>query len=196
MMKVLQSWQFMLAFVLIFSAAMVGMVIYGVTQHSEPGLFAEPWERSAMPLEVCARGYVSGYDELARERTQDAIGVMNERLAFEAFYLTSAPTHAAECDVVIVINAPIEPGWLDPGGDALVEPGLCNVRTAGTGTLEMTHLVLQHELGHCLGLAHDDWVGSIMRRTQVETPLNEFPPRITDSDRELLRDRYAPDPVR
>ena len=49
-------------------------------------------------------------------------------------------------------------------------------------------------LTYCLGLAHDDFKSSIMRRTQSSssTPMGAWPPRITDHDRDLLRERYAP----
>ena len=69
----------------------------------------------------------------------------------------------------------------------------CLVTTNNTGTVDMLDLVLQHELGHCLGLAHDDYTESIMyggagRALRVTSG---FPPHISDSDRELLRHQFV-----
>lgn len=59
--------------------------------------------------------------------------------------------------------------------------------------------VLRHELGHALGLAHDDLDSSIMRRSQgrsvsigSEEQSLRASPSLTSEDRELLRNRFCP----
>jgi hypothetical protein len=172
-------------------AAIAG-VIYGVTTHTEPGIDprAIAWDRDRFPLAICPDTYVDGDRSEAILATQAALEVTNDRLDFEALALSLG---AGRCDITVTIGVPAEPGWMDPGGDATWTHGpLCAIRTSNTGTTEILGLVLQHEIGHCLGLAHDDWEGSIMRRVQTETPDRSFPPRITDTDRETLRALYAP----
>jgi len=67
------------------------------------------------------------------------------------------------------------------------------VSVCEVGVAEERSLVLQHELGHVLGLAHDPGNGvSIMQPTLHATPDGEFPPRIDDHDRKLLRELYGP----
>ena len=56
----------------------------------------------------------------------------------------------------------------------------------------MLKLVLYHEFGHCLGLAHDDYPKSIMYPTMTPIPDGIQPPWFSDYDRRLLRDLYAP----
>lgn len=74
--------------------------------------------------------------------------------------------------------------WTTPVGTS------CEVRTSNTGTGELRHLVLYHEIGHCLGLAHDDFNSSIMRARQRPTPTGSFPPSLTNHDRDLMRRLY------
>jgi len=66
--------------------------------------------------------------------------------------------------------------------------GVATHREAG----ELLNLTIHHELGHCLGLAHDDFEQSIMRREQSPTPWGQLPPWISDDDRALVRSLYAP----
>lgn len=179
---------------IVLALAAIAGVIFGVLTHEEPGIDprAVPWPRDRFPLTVCASSYLdTSEDHLeAFSAVDEAVEVTNERLGFHALESSRGD---ASCEIRVTVGVPAEPGWMDPGGDASFGHGpSCDIRTSNTGTSEILHLVLQHELGHCLGLAHDDWEGSIMRRVQTETPDREFPPRITDTDRETLRALYAP----
>ena len=168
-------------------------VIYGVTTHTEPGFMARTpgWERDDFPLDVCVYTYTSEVAQgpaSAEDATnaEHVFELINDRLGFAAYHIRTTGT----CQVVLIYGVPAEDGWQDPGGSAEIHDLFCDVVISNvTGELET--LSVYHELGHCLGLAHDDFESSIMRRTQRETPTGSFPPWITDSDRELLRRTYA-----
>jgi len=151
------------------------------------------WAEGEEPLAVCSSAYI-GDSAGARKMTSDAIGTINQRLGFKLY--TAADV---DCDVTVVVGAPVDVGtpWSDPGGHADYDPSVtsgvrCRVVTANTGTDELLFYTLEHELGHCVGLAHDDWDGSIMRRVQRSRTDGEFPPWISDHDRALLRETYLP----
>jgi hypothetical protein len=188
-MEFLRSWKFMAIIFGVLAVVAIAGVIFGVTTHTEPGLDArEPWSHT--PLRVCPGGYLpSEYDARTADRVSAAVSITNTRLGFEMLQIAEA-----FCDITVMVDGAVDVGGdgMEPGGDATFYEGRCEIRTGATGTLELTGLVIQHELGHCMGLEHDSWVGSIMRPVQVPTPLGEFPPHITDFDRELLRGLYGP----
>jgi hypothetical protein len=68
----------------------------------------------------------------------------------------------------------------------------CEMQTMNVsgGASDLEWLVVYHGLGHCMGLAHDDYDQSIMRPTQAATLDRQLPPWISDWDRELLRGKY------
>lgn len=176
-------------FVILLALAAIAGVIYGVTTHTEPGLDprAITWPRDRFPLRVCSSSYAGDFD--AAPIVATALDVTNDRLGFEVL----ASSREDACDVLVILGVPAEEGWMDPGGDAHFGHGpTCTIRTSNTGTTEIRGLVIQHEIGHCLGLDHDDFEGSIMRRVQTSTPDRTFAPRITDTDRDTLRELYAP----
>lgn len=204
------------AIVLIFLAAIAG-VIYGVVTHREPGLMgacwvgdrvasyevdgadecaALEWPRGAFPLRVGVR-----FDEVghpgALEAVAGAVDRINTRLGFAALLVDPEAGCSGEHQVCIEVGVAYERGFMDDHGTARHRQVLggamrCEATTANTGTDELLAMVLEHELGHCLGLAHDDFGASIMRPVQTSAPMGEFPPWITDDDRALLRSRYAP----
>lgn len=193
-MKFIKSWKFM-AIVLgvLFACAIVGVIV-GVATHTEAGLMpnAPRWEQGDFPLTICAVQYSTGsLDTDGREAVADAADAINSRLGLWVYEVND---DGAGCEVMISLGVPQEPGWMDAGGDFRLlssDNGLrCEVRTSNVRG-ELQGLVLQHELGHCLGLAHDDFELSIMRPVQTVTPDRHIPPWITDSDRELLRQLYS-----
>lgn len=193
-MEFIKSWKFMAIIFAVLCVVSIAGVIYGVTTHTEPGLMdtTPGWTPSDFPLEVCVYTYTSESPQSAASaedlgNAHHVFDTINDRLGFPAYR-----AHVrGGCDVMLVYGAPAEAGWQDPGGSAEISDHFCDVVISNVHG-ELQTLAVEHELGHCLGLDHDDWEGSIMRRTQSETPDRAFPPRITDSDRELLRELYGP----
>lgn len=204
-----KSWQFMLGFFILLTVASSVLLVWGLTHDDEPGLMptAPQWERRQFPLRV----YVNGNEADAAETRDDralaasVIHIVNSRLGFEAFRLL-AEHDGHEFDVFIIPHeggrdegCPPEGGqtrfgYVAPSGEypegdgASVTIALCNVPLA-----ELRTLALEHEFGHTLGLAHDpDNEQSIMQPVLHETRTGDFPPHISDHDRALLRDLYAP----
>lgn len=157
---------------------------------AEPGFMAvrPDFRASDVPITVCAAAYAGGSIGAVKQ-VSSAIGTTDQRLGFKLFVLAES-----NCDVQFTIGVPVEAGWRDPGGDAVFgtqATGLrCRATTSNVPSIEILGYVIQHELGHCAGLDHDDWDGSIMRRTQRIRGDTEFPPWISDSDRALLRSTY------
>ena len=120
------------------------------------------------------------------------------RQAKDSMLRMVAPTDSA--DITVIMGAPAEVGTDEPGGDyELRDTGggvyeRCNVRTMNVsgGASNLEWLSIYHELGHCMGLTHDDFTLSIMYPEQRPTPDRTIPPWITDWDRELLRGKYGP----
>lgn len=194
-MSFLKSWKFAVGVFVVLTVLAVAGVIYGVATHTEPGVMADAPRWDHMPLRVTVVAYAPGASAVEANRAvTDAQDVLNQRLGFAAFVARDARD---EYDVQVTLGIPAEPGWVEPGGNAWFSTNgyshpVCVVSTSNTGTAELEQLTLQHELGHCLGLAHDDYAQSIMRRVQVPTPARELPPWISDSDKSLLVRLYGP----
>jgi hypothetical protein len=177
---------------LVLVGAVAGLV-YGIATHTEPGLMETTpgFGRDDSPIAVCADSYADD-DAAARAATLAAAQTVNDRLGFAAYRFVDSYNDTG-CRVHVTVGVPTEAGWRDPGGDATFSNGgrACDVTTSNVPTDDYLSLVLQHELGHCLGLAHDCWNGSVMCGGECCTlepaPAGAFPPRIDDFDRELLR---------
>lgn len=148
------------------------------------------WAPEDFPLGVCAMDDRSpDGDRAARVSVAPVVARVNQRLGFHALTLDARP--GSGCQVIVALGVAAEPGWVDPGGSAEFRPDarLCSISVSNVhGELEF--LTIHHELGHCLGLAHDDFERSIMFPTQSETPARMLPPWISDVDREAIRERY------
>lgn len=194
-MNFLKSRAFLMILGTVLLFAVGALLIYGISSRTEVGMMPETpdWHRSDFPLKVCAHPYADsmGYAENsaaisdATAAARFAVNVTNTRLGFRAFSLGTSCE-----DVDITVGVPAEHGWLEPGGDAVITSKHCSVQTANVHG-ELRDLVLQHELGHCLGLGHDSYEQSIMRKVQIAPAAGELPPWISDSDRALLRTTYS-----
>jgi len=133
---------------------------------------------------------------------QDAVPDLLERMNHRAGVALFEYTTHRDADVMVLVGEPVLVGGSTgvdgegSGGDAFHtrRPDgsmQCQARTANTGSVELWWLVAEHELWHCLGLAHDRPQTSIMRERQVPTPDRAFPPRLSDQDVERVRDRYG-----
>lgn len=215
------NWIMLTVIAAIFIAAAV-LLIVGLLTHREAGLMGVCWgadgtvERyldaptddcpavrwDGLPLRVKAMSNNPSPPDDPERAARRAIETINERLGFELLrYEEDGLDHCMEAHAVCIrIGEPRQPRWMETAGDTMHfrgsgdgEPLYCEVRTSNTGTIELLDLVLEHEIYHCLGLAHDDFDSSIMRSTPMaHVPDGQFPPRLTDSDRDLLRALYAP----
>lgn len=177
------------------------LIVYGIATHSEPGLHPDlpRWERSQFPLRILGSTYSAEGARPMRHRGLVVDSVMrdvNAQLGFEAFTWAD---DGMNYQVEIVLGVPRDATWADAGGDAIVvsrqgRAERCHVRTSNTGTDAMLGLVLAHELGHCLGLDHDDYDASIMRPVQRQVVDLAALPRFSDFDTGLIRSRYGPRP--
>lgn len=181
--------------VTIFVVALVVLIV-ALVVNTEAGELHEGRRWRQVPVPVVCAGYVPERSEDC-SHVSSAIERINRRLGFDAFDDQGQQEELPEGPVVtVVLGAPAEPGWSDPGGVATIRFNddwllSCDVRTTNTGSRELLDMTIEHELGHCLNLAHDESNTSIMRRVQRPARMGEYPPRISDHDRALLREIYV-----
>lgn len=197
----------------------LGLLIFAVITHEEPGLIRvcmdsqdrynpecpefSGWSTDDVPLIVGVTSSNPYPPADPDEAVTSVVQTINTRLGFMLLVVEEGgclPDH----DICVDVGVAHEPGFMDAHGDAQhlqTSEGLrCNARTSNTGTSELLYLVLQHELGHCIGLAHDGFTLSIMcgddpydGRGDCALPMSYegFPPYITDDDRKTLRVLYG-----
>lgn len=131
---------------------------------------------------------------------RSAIDAVNGRLGFDALefdpeWEADDPTCYDQHAICVRMNVAHDATWMEHAGTARHswnQVGFgCSVTTSNTGTSDLTHDVLRHELLHCLGLAHDiEDDGSIMFPIQRHRRSLANAARIRDRDRDELRRQY------
>ena len=187
-----------------FTVLVLGLIVYGVLTHEEPGLKnpEAAYPKTAFPLSVSGESYTAeGTIPLTSDHKsamKSAIEDVNSRLDFTVLKMVKPSEKLA--DWTVTIGVPHDDTWEGPGGNYVLsgdsrtkEWSSCTIQTSNTGTRALLYLTLYHEFGHCLGLDDDEQSAvSIMRPVQVEIPSGAFPPWITDHDKKVLRGLYAP----
>jgi len=191
--------------------------VEGGLEEENRGSCAEPeelvWPKERLPLTVSA-GPPDGakWSQAMDDATKAAIDHINGQLGYTHFRIADFspgdPLDRPHADIEVVFGAPFETGKGTTRADRAAasctltgrhDPNLRDdmralIRLRDTNSVQLTHRILVHELGHCgLGLAHDPFKASIMYplRAADEGEHLEFL-RFTDTDREALRARYAP----
>lgn len=197
----------------VLTVAALGFIVAGVVTHTEAGLLTAcdhpstrldygancydvTWERDQFPLQVHATTTNPFPPSDPADATRSVISLLNSRLGFTALQWTDDP---ATADIAVTIGVAQEVGlWMADangatshirGGDRTLS---CEISTWNTGTVELLDKVLTHEMGHALGLAHDDFPDSAMYYTVIPDGARLTRGRLTDYDRGLLRDLYSP----
>jgi predicted Zn-dependent protease len=193
----------MVGVVIALSVAVFVWVIYSMVMHEEQGLltgceradhaldytgecFEVVWAQR-MPLKMRV---VGEHDPWQQKALAEAAHSLNDELGFDAFVLVGVES----VDVTASFDAPAEEGSLpfagrvrhyaDSGG---LKVNACALLLKNVVLADQNAVVLRHELGHVLGLAHDAEANSLMTDKPLES--GRFYP-MTARDRERLRALY------
>ena len=195
-MKTWSKWEkSLLVFGIILVLAAAG-VVYGVITHEEPIFTNQSKSWNHTPLVVVGVDpSPGGLRSHNQEDLETAVRNVNQRLGFQMLRL--AGVQEPERDIVVEFEAAYDADtWDAPGGHYQLRSQGATY-TACEVALALVHgevqlLSLEHELGHCMGLAHDPQTNgvSIMVPTLTETPDGQIPRWITDDDKKALRSKY------
>lgn len=173
------------------------------------------WPQGKIPLSVSVEPYAGQLPGFALSQVRDAIELINYQLGYTHLRLLSVEDSGKKsaADIRIVYGTPYEIGDGTTSSDRA--DGVCkflrkkrdivdansvddsyllpHINIRNLGDVQLSYWILIHELGHCaLGLAHDDYVSSIM---YPKISLNDIAGgrfiRFTDTDRKALRHKYA-----
>ena len=196
-------------------ATLVGLVV-GLSTHTEPTLLNVCWvadearyveeiETTSSPA-VCRRPemlkvnpvpmmvYLEKGSESQYDIFQRAVDDLNTQAGFELFRPNRIDHVSAFYNSRIFFDEPAQGkklGWVSHSKSGEKVVGQIHISSAVASDREL-FLVLQHELGHLIGLAHDDYNMSIM----FPSELNEWEtgafstPHLSDTDKRILNELY------
>lgn len=165
------------------------VLVLAIGNHTEP-TFAGPERWGHVPLTVSCSEHCAAPEE--------AVAAINRRLGFEM--LQWQPEHP-DADIQVAMRTAFTVGSGEPGGKArrIMADGRltkCSVSVLPQNPdTDLEWLVVYHELGHCMGLAHDCYLQSIMCGgaccSLESTAMGSLPSWISDADRRALRQAYS-----
>lgn len=203
----MKNVNWMLFFVIALAIVSTVLVVVAIFSHDEPDVMHVRWNGNqvseyfdtqeegteplvwtvGMPLRV----KVDGRAPLWRLQALDsAITSFNFQVGCPIFLRVEE----GEAEVLIDLEAALvvgrQTGHAGTTRHFLLEDGRmrAKVEVYGVSDSAMAMNVIEHELGHAVGLAHDDFVMSLMHPNAASN--SEFS-RITDHDRKTLRNLYC-----
>ena len=203
--KSVRSYRVMVGIVIALSVVAGFFVLLGVLKHEEIGLLKATWQgdrvvsysqtegedilwtMDTLPLPVfVTRGSVD-----RRNALNVAIRNTNYQVGCQVFTQTEVRDNAR---VLVDLEATMPVGERHGEGGGVThfrEDGeqKAELNLYGVPTIDLMALTLEHELGHVLGLGHDDFEMSVMFPTITDESVGEM--RMTDNDRKLLRSLYC-----
>jgi len=135
------------------------------------------WGR--IPILVCAEDY--------EESVAGAVELFNSRTDMGLFSMSDYP-----CDVFVQASAVDSDGPDGRAGEAYLDESemTCRIDLLRPLNIRQAMFVVYHELGHCVGLAHDEFTMSVMHPRAPDFADSVPPPWLSDKDSEALRERY------
>lgn len=182
---------FVVSLVVLFLVA-GGAVLYGALSHNEP-TFRGYGQWQSVPVNVSCRPYFQ--TENRCDFVESQISRFNRRVGGEIFRYVEDDYSRIE----IVTGYPHDVGGSHRQGAAALEISSdgniisCEILSKYVPDDEVFGHVIRHELGHCLDLDHDNFESSLMFPStyHLPVPMGTFPPRLTDTDRDAIRERYG-----
>lgn len=184
----------------VFGAIVVGLLVYGLVTRDKcalPGITV--FDRGRLPLHLLVD---HSFGLRFRQALTEAVELLNGRLGATWVVYPGATGEGGSLVPVDPYNGGAEDSkhrkafayahlLVTEAGNAIAAAAVrVNTKRYDLNDLSITELrnALAHELGHCLGLAHDDLADSIMHpNARVGMSMDAT---LTDNDVEFLRDAY------
>jgi len=199
----------------VFTALVVGLLVWGLLNYSEPGLLQVcfdtrgkmlgtsencpelVWDKQDIPIKVSVRSYVEN-GVFKVKTVKDAIKDFNRDVDFKLFEYVE---DGKDARVYVLVNAPVEVNSTQPfalkdaGGvtefDRAASDGKLRVeiRIGNVTQIGPAYCAAYHELGHASGLADDDFSASYMdsKITSADCSMKKH---LTDWDKDILIKKY------